>query len=84
VEVWQGGEVEGKLVIVNGEVVWEEGVGLVDGVNFGEAELGDKAVLVGLVGAFDAVLGLGREGRNDEAVANWPKSPPGASSSRER
>jgi hypothetical protein len=66
VEVWQGGEVEGKLVIVSGEVVWEEGVGLVDGVDIGQAQLGDEAELVGLVGAFDAAPGLGGEGRDYE------------------
>jgi hypothetical protein len=69
VDIGQGGIIQSELVVVAGEIVWEEGVGLVDGVDIGEVQLGDEAFLVCLVGAFDAAFGLGREGRDDEVEA---------------
>jgi hypothetical protein len=62
----KGGVVKGEALVVLGQVTRQEGVGLVDGLSFGEAELRDEAVLVGLIGAFDTALGLGREGWDEE------------------
>jgi hypothetical protein len=57
--VGRGGRAREAAVVVD-EIGREIGLGGLDGVQAGEPELGDEAVLPGFPEAFDAALGLGR------------------------